>query len=113
MGLAALYNVPTVTHELDSWTFFHMVHHRDVNERIFLLANIRIDEYVLDPVDPLNNGNWEVQHQAMHQAVNSVLGLGSGFDLSEVDFKDPTKLSGWIFQNGIEHRQWSDILGVG
>jgi hypothetical protein len=97
---------------MDDWTFFHMVHHRDVNEQIFLQFGVHIDEYVLDPLDPRSPGQWEDQHQAMHQAVNNILGTG-GFDLTSIDWLNPTILSGWILSNSTEHRQWADILGVG
>lgn len=105
-------NVPTVKLELDEWTFAHMVHHRDVNARIFKLVGIRLDEYVLDPVDPKDPGQWEYQHQAMHQLVNTILGV-NGLDLSDVDFNNPGSLAGWIQSNFSEHIQWSNILGVG
>jgi hypothetical protein len=111
VAIANLFNLPTVPRELEDWTFVHMVHHRDVNEQIFLLTGIRLDEFVLDPLNPNDPGQWEYQHQAMHQAVNSVLGI-SGFDLSDVDFLHTDKLAGFILQNATEHRQWADILGV-
>ncbi len=88
-----------------------MVHHRDINERIFQLANIHLDEYVLDPLDPNNPGGWANQHQAMHNQVNLVLGT-SGFDLTQIDWKDEANLAGWIQSNSLEHRQWADLLGV-
>jgi hypothetical protein len=112
VAIANLYNIPTVQPEFESWGFAHMVHHRDVNEQIFLLTGVRIDEFVLDPLNPRDPGQWEYQHQAMHQAVNSVLGI-SGFDLSDVDFMHSEKLAGFIFQNANEHVQWANILGTG
>jgi hypothetical protein len=112
MAIAALWNVPTDPKELDDWTFIHMVHHRDVNDQIFREFGISIEEFALDPLDPHNPGQWEDQHQAMHQATNTVLGI-SGFDLTGIDWLNPTILSGWIQSNAVEHREWSDILGVG
>jgi hypothetical protein len=112
MSLASLFNVPTDQKELDDWTFAHMVHHRDINDQIYQNFGIHIDEYALDPVDPHGPGSWEDQHQAMHLAVNTVLGV-SGLDLTGVDWLNPQVLSGWILSNSVEHREWSDILGVG
>ncbi len=112
MAIAAIFNVPTAQPELDSWSFDHMAHHRDINAQIFRLTGVRLDEYILDPVNARDSGSWEYQHQAMHQAVNNVLGFGGGFDLSEVQWLDPTKLAGWIQGNATEHRQWADLLGV-
>lgn len=111
MSIANLLNVPTDQQERDDWTFTHMVHHRDVNEQIFILTGVRIDEYVLDPVDPQRSTGWEDQHQAMHAAVNAVLGI-SGLDLTGIEWDKPTILSGWIFSNFTEHRQWANQLGV-
>jgi hypothetical protein len=111
MAIANLVNVPTDQKEMDDWTFIHMAHHRDVNAEIFRLFGVRIDEYVLDPVDPKAPGNFEDQHQSMHLAVNNVLGTG-GFDLTNVDWLHPEILSGWVQSNYFEHRQWADALGV-
>lgn len=112
MSLASLLNVPSDKDELDMWGFCHMAHHRDINQRIFELTNIHLDEFILDPLNPNNPGGWANQHQAMHNQVNTLLGT-SGFDLTSPDFKDPTNLAGWIQSNVSDHRQWADILGVG
>lgn len=112
MAIAGLFNVPTESKELDDWTFIHLVHHRDINDQIFRQFGVNIEEFALDPVDPNNPGQWEDQHQAMHTAVNTALGL-VGFDLSGIDWKNPNRLSGWIQANAFEHRQWADTLGIG
>lgn len=111
MSIAALLNVPTNRDEMDIWAFTHLAHHRDVNARIFLATGINIEQFPLDPIDPDNPGQWEYHHQDMHSAVNSVLRL-SGFDLTNINWKNPGELSGWIQSNSLEHRQWADILGV-
>jgi len=111
MSLANLWNVPTNKAELDTWSFVHMAHHRDIDSKIFRQFSVSVVEYLLDPIDPNDSGPWEYQHQLMHNAVNTILGTG-GFDLSSVDFRDPTQLAGWIQSNAVEHRQWEDILGV-
>ncbi len=112
MTIAALINVPSNRTELDMWGFCHMAHHRDVNARIFELAHIHLDEYILDPIDPDNQGGWANQHQAMHNQVNQILGA-PGFDLTSVDWKNPTELAGWIQSNSFDHRNWADILQTG
>ncbi len=112
MALAALTNVPSDKDELDMWGFCHMAHHRDINQRVFELLNVHLDEYILDPLNPNNPGGWGNQHQAMHNQVNLILGT-SGFDLTQPDWKDPSNLAGWVQSNSLEHRQWADLLGVG
>jgi hypothetical protein len=111
MAIAGLYNVPSDRQEWDDWGFVHMAHHRDINAAIFRKFGIRIDEYALDPIDPNNPGQWEDQHQAMHEAVDAILGAG-GFDLTDIQWTNPVALSSFIQSNATEHRQWADKLGV-
>lgn len=111
-AVADLYNVPSTDAERAAWAFAHMAHHRDINRRIYELVAISLPEYVLDPVDPDDVGQWEYQHQLMHDNQNQILGI-SGFDLSEVSWKDQNLLAGWIFLHSQEHLQAADILEIG
>ena len=113
-SLASLFNVPTTPEELQIWASAHMTHHRTINRRVYELSNglLVLPEYVLDPINPNDTGVWEDQHQIMHQDLESVLGI-SGFDLSNVDFKNPERLAGWIQLNANTHYQASNILEIG
>jgi hypothetical protein len=111
-GLADLYNVPSNDEERAQWSFAHMAHHRDINRRIYELVKIALPEYILDPVNPSDSGEWEYQHQLMHDAQNGLLGI-QGQDLTGIDWKDQRILSGWIFLNSNEHYQASNILEIG
>lgn len=111
-AVADLYNVPSTDTERAQWAFAHMAHHRDIIRRLYELVGVTLPEYSLDPVDPSNTGQWEYQHQLMHDAQNQLLGI-SGFDLSEVSWKDQNLLTGWIWLNGNEHLQAADILEIG
>ncbi len=111
-GLADLYNVPSTDEERAQWAFAHMAHHRDIAARIYLLVKVALPEYILDPVNPEDAGDWEYQHQIMHDNQNALLGI-SGQDLTGIDWKDPRLLAGWIFLNSSEHYQASNILGIG
>ena len=111
-GLANLYNVPGTDEERAQWSFSHMAHHRDINARIYLLVKVALPEYILDPVDVNNVGQWEYQHQLMHDAQNQLLGI-QGQDLTGVDWKDPNLLAAWIWLQGNEHYQASEILEIG
>ena len=111
-GLADLYNVPTTDDERAQWAFAHMAHHRDINEKIYVLIAVALPEYILDPIDPKDTGQWEYLHQIMHDNQNALLGI-QGQDLTGVDWKDPTILNGWIWLNSSEHYQASDILEIG
>jgi hypothetical protein len=111
-GIAGLYNVPQTDEELQHWGFVHMAHHRDIIRLIFETVNIVLPEFQLDPIDPNDTGTWEYQHQQMHQQMDAVLGI-DGNDLTGVDWKNPSELSGWIFLNSSEHLQAADLLEIG
>ena len=111
-GVAGLYNVPSTEAELLQWSFIHAAHHVDINRAIFEQIGPLLVSYVLDPIDPLNSSQWLAQHQTMHQNQDAFLGI-SGYDLSEVDFRDQNLLAGWIFENAEEHRLAANILGIG
>ena len=111
-GLASLANVPGTDEERAFWTFAHMAHHRDINARIYLLAKIALPEYILDPVNINDAGDWEYQHQLMHDDQNQILGI-TGQDLTGIDWKDQRLLAAWVQLNFNEHLQASNILEIG
>ena len=111
-GLADLYNVPTNDTERAFWSFAHMAHHRDINAKIYLLVKIALPEYILDPIDPTDTGQWEYQHQIMHDNQNQLLGI-QGQDLTGINWNDQRLLTAWIFLNQSEHYQASNILEIG
>jgi hypothetical protein len=111
-AIADLYNVPSSDEERAQWSFAHMAHHRDINRRIYELIKVALPEYILDPVDPDHAGDWEYQHQLMHDAQNSILGI-QGQDLTGIDWKDQRLLAAWIWLNSSEHVQASNILEIG
>jgi hypothetical protein len=111
-GLADLYNVPTTDSERALWSFAHMAHHRDINAKIYLLIKVALPEYILDPIDANDTGQWEYQHQLMHDNQNQILGI-VGQDLTGVDWKDQRLLTAWVWLNASEHYQASNILEIG
>lgn len=112
MALATLFIIPQTPDELQQWSFAHMASHRDICRVVFQTLSTRLDEYVLDPFDPLDPGNWVDRHQIMHQQMNAALGL-DGFDLSELDWQDAERLQDWVVKNGNEHYRASSILRLG
>lgn len=94
------------------WAFAHMAHHRDINRKIYELVAISLPEYILDPVNPDDTGDWEYLHQLTHDNQNALLGI-QGQDLTGINWRDPRLLSSWIFLNSNEHLQASNILLIG
>lgn len=111
-GLADLANVPSTDQERAQWSFAHMAHHRDINEKIYLLLKLALPEYILDPIDLNDTGTWEYQHQLMHDNFNQILGI-EGQDLTGIDWKNQNLLAGWVQLNFSEHYQASSILEIG
>ena len=111
-GLADLVNVPRTDEERAIWSFAHMAHHRDINAAIYRLIAVALPEYILDPIDVNDSGQWEDQHQLMHDNENQILGI-QGQDLTGVDWKNPELLTAWIWLNASEHYQAAEILEIG
>ena len=110
--IAGLYNVPSTQNELNTWAFAHAAHHADINRVIFQLTGTLLSSYILDPLDPNNAETWLYQHQAMHQQFDALLSI-EGYDLLDVDFKDPNQLAGWVFLNASEHYAAAQTLEIG
>ena len=111
-GLANLFNVPRTDAERAAWSFSHMAHHRDINAAIYRLIKVALPEYILDPIDITDSGQWEDQHQLMHDNQNQVLGI-QGQDLTGVDWNNPQIMEAWVFLNSNEHYQAAQILEIG
>jgi hypothetical protein len=111
-AVAAIYNVPSTQNEFDSWAFAHAAHHNDIIRTLYNLVGATLDQYVLDPFNPNEPGVWLYQHQVMHQQMDVLLGI-SGYDLLEANFQDVNERAGWIWLNADEHKQASNVLGIG
>lgn len=111
MSIAAIFNIPSTMDELNSWSFAHADHHRNLNSFIQTHAGVTLPQYVLDPINPADLGTWLFQHQDLHSQMDAILGI-SGFDLLDVDLTDQGQLAGWIWLNSQEHYQAAEITGV-
>ena len=112
MSIAALFNVPEDQRTLNTWGFAHMANHRDIIRALNTDYGTNLSEFILDPVDFENSGDWERQHQVMHHEMNAVVGL-SGFDLLGLDWKNENRRAAWVLLNATEHRTISDFLRLG
>lgn len=111
-SIASLFNIPGTPEELLVWSHAHAAHHRDISTKIFQLTGEKIVDFVLDPIAPSAIESWLDQHQLIHQQMDAILGI-AGFDLQDVDWEDQAQFAGWVFLHATEHREASDILGVG
>ena len=115
MGLATLLNLP-INHELiDKFSFENQDSHRRIAAAVFTQMNgIVLPIFVVDPIPAVPGGllDWGLNHQAMHNAQNQILGI-PGEDLTGLDFSDEAQLSSWIQQHFIEHYLAETKLGVG
>ena len=112
MSLGTIAEIPESPADMQRWSFCNQASHRDIIRVIFQLGGTRLDEYVLDPFDPENLGNWPNLHQTMHDQMNHTLGIG-GFDLTGVDWSEPKRMAAWIQAHSNEHYRVSQILNLG
>jgi hypothetical protein len=109
MSMCTLFNVPSNINEMNVFSFNNQAEHTKIASAIFSQYNITVPVYPLDPI-PLNDmGAWLIQHQNLHNIMNSVLGTNSN-DLTDVNFKDSQQLAGWIWLHAQEHYVASNTL---
>ena len=121
MALAELTVIPQNSNELKNWSFSHQANHLDIIRRIYETTTpippattpppISLNPYPLDPVDIDNVGVWLYNHAVMHAQMDLVLGI-DGYDLLDLDWRDPGQLAEWISFNADEHVQACRILGI-
>jgi hypothetical protein len=100
--------VPQDQFQEQSWSFAHMACHRDFVSVVLVKYNIVLPEYA---IDPFGDDVADV-HQQMHNDLDPILGV-HGFDLTEVNWKDPAQRKAWIWLNATLHQQEGTVLGVG
>lgn len=112
MGLGSFAVPPGDANGLSVWAFAHLAHHRDINRRIFETLGTTLTDYVLDPIDLTDMGDWLVQHQIMHDAMNQTLYGAQGYNLQSLEWRDYSNLQEWLAQNYAEHARAATTLGV-
>lgn len=110
MSVADLANVPQTQEEMLIYSALHMAHHIDVNAAILSLHNITLPAFPLDPITP-DDPAWGYLHQEMHNNNDAILGV-SGFDLIEVNWRDPQQRAAWAWLNFQLHYQEAQATGA-
>lgn len=101
--LARLLEVPHSETEWNAWSWSHRTSHQRIIQGINSKKGASLQEY---PVDPMNFHfieNFLIANEAMHQAMNEVLGL-QDVDLESVDLKDDKQLRAWIYLHWQAHQ---------
>ena len=111
MPLGDLIMPPSQPDLLALFAFANQDQHRLINAAIFTAQGVTLPEYVLDPLPARDFEEWLDLHQAMHNAQNAILGI-EGYNLSEVDWKDPSQLEAWTAMHFQEHALAAEILGI-
>ena len=110
MSLPALYKFPEDQGDWAGWSFNHAANHYDWLLSPMLTGK-KLDQFMLDPMNPDDIGMWLYHHQTMHDQINAALGT-KGLDLLLLDWEDSDQLRNWLNTNAAEHIRISAALGV-
>ena len=110
MPIADLYNPPETPTEKDNFDQHHADHHRRLIDLVFQTTGRTLAEYVLDPFN-IANSESGLQHQQMHNDLDAIFGT-SGYDLTDVDWKDAGQRASWIWLNAQAHVAYAEKTGV-
>jgi hypothetical protein len=111
MPLPFLFDITASDANLQQFFFWNAQDHIEINQAIQRQRGNNLFERVLDPVDRKAIDIWLELHQQSHNDINTVLGL-SGFDLSDVDFSNRTRVREWINLHAQEHLAMRQALKI-
>jgi hypothetical protein len=113
MSLDAVWLVPSDERSSAVFSFSNMDEHKKAADAVFQKYGVNLQLYPLDPMPPLDRrGSWASDHQAMHNDLDSVLGLADGPDLSSIDWNDPEQLKVWQQLHAPRHQLYAQVLGL-
>jgi hypothetical protein len=115
MSLEALWLIPSDAERSGTFSFSNMDEHVKASLAVFKKYQVNLQLYPLEPMPLLTSGlidEWAYNHQAMHNDLDSVLGLGGGPDLSSIDWNDPEQLVVWTQLHAPRHLLYAQTLGL-
>jgi hypothetical protein len=115
MSLEALWLIPSDAERSGTFSFSNMDEHIKASLAVFKKYGVNLQLYPLDPMPLLSSdrmGEWGYQHQAMHNDLDSVAGLGGGPDLSSIDWNDPEQLVVWTQLHAPRHLLYAQTFGL-
>jgi hypothetical protein len=101
--LAYTLGIPDTDKGFKEWLTWHYNDHLAIHAAVQAQYGYNTNISILDPLDPNDITTWLDNHQNMHNDFNGVLGT-QGQDLSDVDFKNQSQRTQWLFLNFEEHR---------
>ena len=110
MTLADLANTPLSRNDMNSWSFAHS----DLCQRTITQLNGQGNNLVMQQIDPVplfDVNNFTLRVQTVHNSINAVLGV-TGFDLLDLNVKDPESIRSWTFNVFSECQQWTAKTGL-
>jgi hypothetical protein len=111
MAIADLLQSPQEALDWAHFSFANAAHHHDIIRIIGRDQSKFLDEFVLDPIDKDGFTNWLFLHATMHRQMTAALGI-QGYDLQQLDLKDPEDLAHWIGLHADEHIRVGQILNL-
>jgi hypothetical protein len=115
MSLEAVWLIPSDAERSGTFSFSNMDEHVKASLAVFKKYGVNLQLYPLDPMPPVDSelrGLWAYQHQAMHNDLDAVLGVGSGPDLSSIDWNSREQLIVWAQLHAPRHMLYAQTLGL-
>lgn len=114
MSLDAVWLIPADEAASAIFSFSNQDEHVKAVIAVFKKYNVNLQYYPLDPMPSIEQGRdlWANQHQAMHNDLDSVLGLDAGPDLSNIDWRNREQLVVWSQLHAPRHQLYAQVLGL-
>ena len=109
MSLATLFNTPVDEESLSAFLFANYDEHQQLIQRISQENSVSLPLLDIRNMDVNSPGAWALAHQAMHGAINNVLGI-AGSDFSLIDPRDREATQGLILLHANDHLRYRKAL---
>lgn len=102
----------------EAWKVFTLNHgfvHENYSRLIQVTYNVQVPLYDLYTVrldDGMATQNWLQTHDAVHQYISQITGLGESPDLETVNLKDKDQFYDWMYYHQLIHDQIDQVLGA-
>jgi hypothetical protein len=108
---AVLWEIPRTQQAWDFWSFHHKLSHEAIHQAIAQKHGLNLPVYPLYPINTNRITDFLQANQQTHLDMDAVLQL-QGTDLLEVDVRNESQLSAWIYLHVREHIAAEKALGL-